>query len=731
MKTAADYVTAIGAIKAGFLDGLWSAGSGCYIESTRQLTWLNAYMLQTIAILAGQGSATETDKARARAVAAKLTSAPAYSRNSWRQDLDGTLGETYHEAIDQPVAEALYYAYRYRTALALDAGVAAAALAILTENRRIVDASNDPIIYDSTLNGTKVGGYTLNCDETWETQSLARWQLNRIGYAQILGTDVAAQLSQCAKRFVYTMENTPPAGYTTAYGEERALFADFGWDYGYYTGAWVWKSFEYGSLGFGAYSLFYPELATAMALTAGEIAKVKAWQRHVLGQWQRNGYPNWDTVGSYSRIHSLSYWAWSLRALTAMARVPALNQGANDHYYAKSMLDNAIDTFARMDTWKADAADGSPPAQPFGVVYAAADAVYNHSKANAAARFAMELAVAVDLGAADVSSSDPGKVWGWNWHTKDLHVSTPAYDAASLPWAPLINYGTSDAVQLQHWGISRIAKPTGEILTALGGYQREAFSFVVSRSGVTDVDTGDPTGVQPTQTVYRDGVAQSRSNYDTTEIAPTFASSIRNVCVRTGTNYRVEVDTEFRSRFIRSMHRAVLTGTAGAAVAVMSIPARKNVVIEYVAVNGTKTVVWNGTTLTPAGSPDPTSCRYIHMKWAAFNAGLLIIPRSATLGEGAKVTAGGADPSGYPSRQPDQDRSLLIYLADTAAATVNGVEIVHDYILTDGTDAGAEESFAAIGREVVIRRWDGRAWAAVPLKRWNGETWVPMALFLA
>jgi hypothetical protein len=114
MKTASDYVTAIGAIKSGFLDGLWSAGAGCYVEGTSQLTWLNAYMLQTIAILAGQGSATETDKARARDVAAKLTGS-AYSFNTWRMDLDGTLGATYHEAADQPVAEALYYAYKYRT----------------------------------------------------------------------------------------------------------------------------------------------------------------------------------------------------------------------------------------------------------------------------------------------------------------------------------------------------------------------------------------------------------------------------------------------------------------------------------------------------------------------------------------------------------------------------------------------------------------------------------------
>lgn len=726
-KTATDYLAAIAAVKAGYLDAKWNAGAGAYVSAAGfQLTSLNGHMLQAIAVQAGQGVATETDKTRARTVVDKLTSAPCYggtTGQSWATTLDNN-GDV-SGAIDQPTAEALYYAWKHRVALGLSGAQIAAIAAILTTNR------------DTTqVWGGYESGRSLNINAgtgTWNNQDLSDWQLNVLVYAHLLGSDQTAQISACAKRFLDHIDETVPEHPADTLS---FLLPDFGWRY---IDEMPWYSWEYGAMSYGKFAIWYPDVSAAMALTAGEILQVKAWQRHIIGTWQRNGYPNWDTCWSDMRGHTMVYWLWGLKALMGMVRGSALNQGANDHLHAKWMLDAAIDSFVTtFDTYASDPDDSTCPRTPFGTTpystgMSATNVDNTWSKETGASKFIAYLGQAVDLGIADGSSSDPGNRWGWDWYHKAIHVSTPYYDAASLPWAPLTGVWGSDAVQLQHWGISRIATPAGQILTALGGYQREAFSLLVSRGGVTDIDTGDPAATSPTQAVTVDGVAQTRTNYDTTAIPTTFADSIRNVCARTGTNYRVEVDTEFRAERIRSTHKVTLTGAAGPAGVLMSIPARKSVVIEYVTATGTKQTVWNGSTLTARGSPAPDACRYVHMKWAAWGAGLLIVPRSATVGTGAKVTASAADPSGYPRRQPDQDRSLLIYLADTLVENVGDLEIVHDYVLTDGTDAGANsawESLTGAGGipNSPLKWWDGAAWRSIPVKRWDGAAWETLTL---
>jgi hypothetical protein len=722
-KTATDYMNRIAALRASYLDARWSAANGWYQDAAGLADSVaNAAMVQITAIEASRGVATATDKTRALTVIAKLMAAPAWevADGTWHSFMDGAHaheGGDYHAARDEPITEGLFYAYQYRTELGLDGTTAAAILSRLTTDRAISTS-----VYGS--------GRSLDIDAgngSWSNQVLSDWQFNTIAYAYLLGANVGAELSASAKRFIDKIDGPKHTPFTI-YDPETFLFGDFGW---WYTAGMPWNSWEYGAMCYGKMVRRYPELASALSLTADEIARMKAWSRHHLGQWQRNGYPNWDTSYSDWRLHSTTYWMWGLQALIGMARATALNQGASDHLYAKWILDNAIDTWDRMDTWRGDAADGVPPEFPFGTVpqpwaaYSAYARANTWGKHTTAAKFAAYLAQAVELGVADAASADPGVLWGWNWITKDIHVSTPAYDAASLPYAPAVDiWGSANSVQLQHWGISRIAKPTGEILTATGGYGLEAFSFRVSRGGVTDIDTGDPAAAQPSQSVWRSASPETHAAFATDTIPPSM-TTLRSLCSRTGTNYRVDVDTTFYPDRIRSTHRAVLTGAAGAAVAVMSVPARKDAVIEYVAADGTKTVVWNGTTLAPAGSPGHLACRYIHVKWTGFSAGLVIIPRSSTLGVGAKVTALGADPSGHPGRQPDQDRSLLVYLCDTTTAEIGRVEITHDYVLTDGTDAGAEAAFLAL-RVVPLKQWNGAEWVEVPIKRWNGTAWVTM-----
>ena len=671
---SADYIAKISQVKAGYLDGLWNGTTEQY-EANEGIgvigyTWANAYMLETIAILAGRGLANATDIARAQILVSKFVSLPCHVDNTWTHYMDGT--GAMHMALDQPVAESLYYAWRYRIALGLPQADIDIIYNILT-----VDALFSLDIYDDGR-----PGHSLNITNCYKNQPTAKWKFDRLTYAVLAGaTSWGLSASALLKRFVFFIDKSSATQHHTN------LFSDFGWQYSRRSIPVEFPSAEYGQMCLGGTLIFLPEVWPYLNLTADEIAKLKAWQRHLVGQWQLDGYPNWDTIWSTGRVHSLSYWAWSLRALSGMVRGTNLLQNTNDGLYAKYLLDEAITTYSGMDTLKSDPADYAVGSFYFGIQ--APIASYDYAKSSSNARFIMELALAIELGVADSPSQAPINLWTWGWTNKHVHVSTPYYSAGSLPKAEVIPSGYSgmDAVQLQHWGVSHIQAPRNIWLTCLGGYGREAFSFLVQSDGITEMDTA--VTLPTTQNFHLDGMLQARTAYDLTVIPDTFSSVLRNYCSGQGTNYLVEVDTYFYRDHIRATHSATLTGTAGLGTVIHSFPCRKNVVIDYVSVSGAKTTVWNGTAITPAGSPAPSACMYIHLKWAQWNRGLLLIPIGGSVLEGAKVTALDYAPNSYPERQPDQDRSLLLYLAD-GAASMDNVSLTYDIYVTDGTNSDAE-----------------------------------------
>lgn len=684
-KTSADYIARINAIKTNYLDAKWNADGGTnnwYTTNSQGLgyyvpyTWFNAFLVECIAVLAGVGSASTQDKTRARQVIDKLIVSPCYSSNRWSHSMAGVAQDTpllYDSTVDAAVNECFYYAYKYRVELELTAGVITSLYNLLTTN---------------VATNAYPDGYNLVNTASRNGQNLAKWQTNRITYAYLTGnTSLASALSVGMKRFVYYMDKTVDGGGSN--NTTHFLFPDFGWRY---IDIMEFHSLEYGSMAVGGSMLFYPEISAAVGLTSAEILMFKAWQRHIFGLWQKNGYPNWDTGWSNGRMHSLNYWLWSIRFLLATARNSDLNMNATDAAQAKALLDHSIDTIAYMDTWQSDPVDSAVAGQPMGIRFPADNydgaIKYTNVKETGMAKYVMELALAVEMGVADMTASEPTHVWGWNWFSQDVHISTPYYSAASLPWAPLINAPgwSSDAVQGPGDGISRLQLPTNEILTNLGGYNQEAFSFKIVRNGTTEINTGDIAAGKPaSQQIWRDGVEQTRIDYDTQTIPTGFNNSIKSLVKRTGTNYRSEVETEFFNNQITWAHRSYLIGTSGTGQVVISMPCVKNVVIDYVSTAGNKTVVWNGTTAIPAGSPDPANCRYIHLKWAQWNAGILLTPTAGVVASDAKVTVSSTYPSAYPRRQPNQDRTLLIYLADSAANMID-TSLSFTVQITNGID---------------------------------------------
>lgn len=636
----ADYLAKIDSIKVGYLDKLWIQSAGQYESDEgagrQAFTWLNAFMVETTAILAGRNRATPIDIERAGLVIEKLTTAPAYSRNTWTHSLSGDSPR--HEAVDQPVAEALYFAWKYREALRLTPQAVAAISAIL--------------LTDRPLEGL-YGGHSLQLATTNDNQNLAKWLLNRLTYSKLAGGSVDRDIGATVQRFVDHIDK-PFGKPNNGQNAQSALFPDYGWRYIEAMG--MFPSFEYGAMSLGGFLLFYPEISGVAPLGTLDKAKIAAWQRHIYGQWQRNGYPNWDTVWSDHRLHLLSYWLWSLRSLTGMVRTAGVFSDPTFAKHAKYLLDRSIDTHSAMDKWAGDPADGAVASGPFGVNYPQAlGGLFNNAKSSGNAKFAMELALAVELGVADKPSADPGNIWGYNWHSQDVHVSTPSYSAASVPYAPRVGVWGADAVQSPGDGVSRIALPTGEILTSLGGYAQGAFSLRIIRDGKVDIDTGSMRAGRPEgQKIWVDGVLQSRKPFDVTPLAGDFKAQLRSLVTRRGVAYRSEVETIFHKDHITQTLRAIRVGAVGGARIEHTIPLRKGAIIEQS--DGRILVRW------PAA---PDSGKPVE---------LLIVPRSA----GWAATS---VPTGRGSRQLDQGQSLRLVLADSAS--VETVSFTYDVWITD------------------------------------------------
>jgi hypothetical protein len=391
---------------------------------------------------------------------------------------------------------------------------------------------------------------------------------------------------------------------------------------------------------------------------------------------------------------------WSLRALTGMVRARELNMGQDDHLHAKWILDRSLDAISHMETWNNDPVDMAVSKAPFGVDLSPQHfdgdppAGVTNGKGQGMAKFIAELAVAIELGVADSPSLEPTNLWTWGHYGTNLDISTSTYGGTSLPWAPAVDEWNADAVQSPGDGLSRLVTPYNEILTSLGGYGLESFSLQVTINGVPEIDTGAIDAGRPaSQRVWRDGVEIVRTQYDTSVIPHHFANSIKSIVTRKGSNYETEVTTEFFQSTITQAYKVRRFGKSGLGKVVHSFPARKNVLVDFVNPLGAKITVWDGLTIIEAPPFAPETCKYIHMKWPKFKTGIILIPIDASVGWGAKVNVLRHSPQQFARRQPDQDRSLLIYLAN-GTENMGDVSVSYEVRFTNGTDGSAEAKYA-------------------------------------
>ena len=730
-KTNADYNSFLNNILTNFYEPLWVEADGWFLApdedyGRRPITALNLCFVGTIAIQAAKGLASETNKARACTLADKFTVSPgcipddrsgragatwAQAMNAWPDPSNGKYYYSYkpHLSNDQMVAEALYFAYKYRIQLGLNATVSTRIYNILTTattwNEQIVGAVD-------YVNGNAMGPihdpsldfrYSANGLFNTSNQTLIRWGINRVLYNKLVSndSDVDAVITQHLEMFhTYINQLYPGIGAGNLY-KGYGLNPDFSW---YYTPGMVSPSLEYGAMMFGGL-LWWGELKPIVQayLDANPtcLPMLKAYGRHVLGLFQLDGYYNWQTGWGESRQYSSDYWMWGIRGLSAIAKWGD-NQYPEMSNYAKHMFDASLDTWDRMDEYAGDPANDGSIAAVHGVVkpdpFVNFAGSFTVTKMSATSRRMYEAAIAIEFDLQDIEAVEPRNVWTWGWanhpdtssypfnymRNMTLTVATRHYSASvnafgKAQWSFGNPEGTDyTGAQRQNWTISSIQTPSNRLLTGSGGLGQESFSCQLTVGA--ELLHSDKT--VPVQIVMVDGVRQDRTDWDTSNIVPSFNNDILVHHYSESANYRMIGKARFYNKYVSSTHDVKCIGTAGSGSVVISIPTITGGVVTYVMADGTTTTIYAGSTITPINRL--IDCKYIHIAYAGVEAGLLIVPHNIVGGAGASVTMSAAIPNTYHGRQPDQERSLLITLI--SGATVNAAKLSLDYHVTDGTN---------------------------------------------
>lgn len=109
---------------------------------------------------------------------------------------------------------------------------------------------------------------------------------------------------------------------------------------------------EYANLVHSALGFYVTAVRAGMRpLSGSQIARLRAWSRHVLlGTWTHAGYLNWDTGLSTGRRHIRQYWGFALDSLVRSAGPGALLGTAGQRDHVRYVAERGLRTFQR-DAW--------------------------------------------------------------------------------------------------------------------------------------------------------------------------------------------------------------------------------------------------------------------------------------------------------------------------------------------------------------------------------------------
>ena len=368
---------------------------------------VNAELLLTHAVAATEGhTGPSRQDARARAIAKRLLSAPAFretpirtSRHGhapgWGNTLKG--GAEQHLVYDAAVIDALAYVYRARHALELP--------------EETVEMLRDRVRRVAS------GPY-------WRWPALKLNQLNWhilvfAADAAINGNDaglVQGTRAHLSKFLSQARTNLGP-GLRFHYLPHERLNHPMNVD-----------SAEYANIVL-SFSRFYEQARKAGMPAPGgsRLRLLRSWiRRSLTGYWTHSGYMNWDSGLGFERWHQAKKFGLVQQALIGLASARELQPGASYGRWAKSMLDSGFELY---DRWAERSPDGLPAPVAFGVNVVPQTI---GSARLGAARLQANAARAIAAGLGDMRGEQPPALYAFDPDIGRLAITTPKYNTAII-----------------------------------------------------------------------------------------------------------------------------------------------------------------------------------------------------------------------------------------------------------------------------------------------------------
>ena len=390
------------------LDDTWDEKAGHYRPGGGGTDLsVNAELLLThsVAALQDHDGASRQD-ARARAIAKRLLSAPAFretpirsSRHGhapgWGNTLKG--GAEQHLVYDAGVMDALAHAYRARKQLDLP---------------------------DETVEMLRDRVKRVAAGSYWRWPAL---KLNQFSWhilvfaadATVNGNDRALAQGTKAHLGKFLSQSNRNLGpglrfkYLPHEHENHPMNVD---------------SAEYANIVL-SFSRFYEQARKAgMAAPGGSrLRLLRSWVRRALtGYWTHSGYMNWDSGLGFERWHQAKKFGLVQQALIGVASARDLQPSAAYGRWAKSMLDSGFELY---DRWAERSPDGLAPAVAFDV-----DVVPQSlgSARLGASRMQANAARAVAAGLGSMRGEDPPAMYSFDPDIGRLAITTPKYNTAII-----------------------------------------------------------------------------------------------------------------------------------------------------------------------------------------------------------------------------------------------------------------------------------------------------------
>ncbi len=390
------------------LDDTWDSNAGHYRPGGGGTDLsVNAEMLLTHAVAAMEGhTGAARQDARARAIAKRMVSAPAFretpirsSRHGhapgWGNTLNG--GSDQHLVWDANAMDALTYAYRARKELELP--------------EQTVEMIRDRVARVAAGSYWRWPALKLN-QMNWHILVFAA-DATVNGNDKALASGTRAHLSRFLSR---KKENLGPGLRFRYLPHERA------------THPMNVDSAEYANIVLSFTRHYEQARKAGMPAPGGSrLRLLRNWvRRAITGYWTHSGYMNWDTGFGFERWHQAKKMGLVQQALIGVASARGLQPSADYGRYAKHMLDSGFDLYER---WAQRSPDGLPAGVAFGVNKVP------QTKASArlgASRMLGNAARAIDAGLGSMPSKEPPALYSFDPDIGRLAVTTPSYNTAII-----------------------------------------------------------------------------------------------------------------------------------------------------------------------------------------------------------------------------------------------------------------------------------------------------------